>query len=208
MIVKKSMIVGLSFLAVLAVLAMAQGDPSSGPINQPPIQKLAPPSQPDRPHPVPPVVPSPEAVFEVKVTNFPYDDDGHLQVCDDHHPKDVKVTNLSAPARLIGFTAVATLPNVGVFGLNDACHAEFQERFPEARMCELQEALATVHLPSFDQAATESAWVRSLLEGVAGPQCGGWGSTQGEGLSISDTGVVSTLPCSQMASVACCAPTN
>jgi hypothetical protein len=208
MIVKKSMIVGLSILAVLAVLSMAQGDPSIGPINEPPLQKLAPPSQPDRPRPVPPGVPPLPTVLDVNVTNFPVDDDGHLQVCDDHHPKEVKVVNLSAPARLVGFTAAATLPDLGVFGLNDICHAEFQDTFPESRMCELGEALATVHLPNFYPGATNKAWVRSLLEGAAGPQCGGWGSTQGEGLSISQTGVVSTMPCSQVASVACCAPTN
>lgn len=206
MVRRGNLIVGLLILTIVAALTVAIGGSGIGTGGEPSRKNLEGPKR----FPGPPQIPEPspptEPTMLVSVTNFPIDLEGHL-VMRDHSdqtavPRQVEVVNLSGPARIVGFTSATTLPNVGVFGMSRICGSEYTG----SRMCDLYEALSTVDPPDLSSSGSEWAWIMASRDPSAHSQCGGWGSTQGEGPTLSREGVVSALPCNQSASVACCAP--
>lgn len=171
-----------------------------------------------------PVVPPVEALA-VRIVGLPVDETGHLIINDHPHgSRPVEVTNLPQSQVFAGFTAVETLPNIGVFGMTRLCAAEI----PGSRMCTLQEALNTSDPPVL-AAYVPAGWVRdeaisrqpvptkSPIEPVPDPglqptptaqnnQCLGWGSTEGWATTLTSDGSIGVRSCSESAPVACCRP--
>ena len=117
----------------------------------------------------------------------------------------------SGDVQLLGFTETEVFGDLQLFRMTLAC----QEEFPESRVCESQEILATVDIPYLPEYAY--AWVRPTYvtntfdaSGAKQPgsfsmNCLQWTTQVSQrGLTVGDHGWLFPLPCNVERPIACC----
>jgi hypothetical protein len=117
----------------------------------------------------------------------------------------------------VGFSTAKSSGAAGILKLHQLCQADF----PNSRMCTSLEIIRTVNVPS----ATGSGWVQPLFVGsgayaysvytadASGIEdipnemtCYGWSDIYRRGLTVSTDGKFGQTECSEVLSIACCAP--
>ena len=169
-----------------------------------------------------------QSIKQVEVVNFPDPQNvtGSVEVSNLPSVQDVNVTNeplavtASTPSRfqLVGFSTNPLTGDAGVLGMTLEC----QNDSPGSRMCTSTEVMETVAVPA---SLTGLAWVRpvhvpfvstssgSRAQDASGRtnlsgflSCLGWSIFAAEGLIVDTDGSFSASSCSDVHSVACCAP--
>ena len=118
-------------------------------------------------------------------------------------------------SQFVGFSTATCTGGVGILKMHKMCQTDF----PNSRMCMSWEIIQTNNLPS----AIGTAWVQPIvadsyngiaydISGVSNPYseltCHGWSSSDGQtsALAVTSDGQFGIHVCSDILSVACCAP--